>query len=75
MKLKSLFCRGNIGICGTSLLEGDIEFVRSPGDGVVCADAVSEYIPPSECVRFVRPEGWESRAAAVAAAASSTVPV
>ena len=49
--------------------------LRSPGDGVVCTDPISENVPPSDRARCVRPDGREASAAAVAAAASSTVPV
>lgn len=56
-------------------LEGDMDMVRWLGDGVVRVDAVSEYAPPSERVRWMPLGGREASAAAVAAAASSTVPV
>lgn len=51
--------------------------VRGPGDGVDIGEPVCEYSSPSDRVgRPIRPTGGrEARAAAVAAAASSTVPV
>ena len=62
---------------GTSL-KGDKGKFRSPGDGVLVVpdamDAVSEKAPISESARLCIPEFREARAAAVAAAASSTVP-
>ena len=45
------------------------------GDGVLRAEAVSEYVPPSDRVFCVLLEGLDARAAAVALADSSTVPV
>ena len=74
MNEKSLCCRGSIGICGTSL-DGDSDKLRSAGDGVVRIEAVSEYPPPSDCVLCNRCVGRDAKTAAVAAAASSTVPV
>ena len=57
-------------------LDGDMDMVRWLGEGVVREDAVSEYAPPSERVRWMPfVGGREASAAAVAAAASSTVPV
>ena len=52
-----------------------MEIVRSCGDGVVWLEPRSEYGSPSDRVRCGRPDGREASAAAVAAAASSTVPV
>lgn len=43
----SLGCRLSDGIDGISL-GGDIEVWRRPGEGVDAADAVSEYVPPSD---------------------------
>ena len=62
---------------GTSL-RGDRGRFTSPGEGVLVVpdamDAVSEKPPISESARLCIPELREARAAAVAAAASSTVP-
>lgn len=54
---------------------GDMDVRRSLGDGVFKGEAVSEYSSASE--RADRPGAGarEARAAAVAAAASSTVPL
>ena len=64
-------------MCGTSL-KGDKGKFRSPGEGVLVVpeamDAVSEKAPTSDSARLCNPELREARAAAVAAAASSTVP-
>lgn len=54
---------------------GERERGRSFGDGVLSGDAVSEYSSASERADLVGCEAREARAAAVAAAASSTVPV
>ena len=63
---------------GTSSL-GDMESCRSGGEGVLVIvelmDAVSEKLPPSDPFRGCIPGVREARAAAVATAASSTVPV
>ena len=56
-------------------LAGERERVRSLGDGVFNGDAVSEKSPPSERPVLLGAVAREARAAAVAAAASSTVPV
>lgn len=58
-------------------LAGDMDIWRGPMEGVDCADTVSEYVPPSESVRWLYPDGRDAdaRIAAVEAAASSTVPV
>lgn len=58
-------------------LEGDRDMVRGPIEGVECADTVSEYVPPSDAALWLYPEGRDAdaRTAAVAAAASSIVPV
>lgn len=63
-------------MCGISL-EGDIDMFRGPIEGVDCADVVFEYVPPSDSVLVLYPDGRdaEARMAAVEAAASSTVPV
>ena len=62
---------------GTSL-KGDKGKFRSPGEGVLviveAMDAVSDRFPTSESARLCCPEWREARAAAVATAASSTVP-
>lgn len=68
----SLGCPLKVGIDGISFV-GDNEVLRKPGDGVDAADAVSEYAPPSDPA-WLYPEDREASAAAVAAAASSTVP-
>ena len=64
-------------IGGTSL-KGDKGRFRSPGEGVLVVpeiiDAVSEKLPTSESARLCCPGFREARAAAVAAAACSTVP-
>ena len=50
--------------------------VRGPNEGVEFADPVSEYDPPSDAARWLKPgRDADARTAAVAAAASSTVPV
>ena len=69
-------CRLRDGMCGISL-EGDKDMVRGPIDGVECADTVSEYVPPSDAALWPYPGGRDADAktAAVAAAASSIVPV
>ena len=65
------------GRLGTSL-KGDKGRFSSQGEGVLvnleAMDAVSEKPPASESARLCCPGLWEARAAAVAAAASSTVP-
>ena len=43
----SLVCRFNDGIEGISLV-GDRDVSRRLGEGVDAADAVSEYVPPSD---------------------------
>jgi hypothetical protein len=53
---------------------GDRDRGRSPGDGVPICDVVSENSSASER-GLLGAEAREARAAAVAAAASSTVPV
>jgi hypothetical protein len=63
---------------GASSELGDIDMLRWPGDGVDIGEPVTEYCsPPSE--RGARPDRLlpmrVASAAAVAAAASSTVPV
>ena len=62
---------------GTSL-RGDKGRIRSLGEGVLVVpeaiDALSEKFPTSDSARLCVPELREARAAAVAAAASSTVP-
>ena len=68
----SLVWRLKDGIGGTSE-RGDRDGFCRPGEGVEAADALSEHVPPSEAVRL-RPDDLVARAAAVAAAASSTVP-
>ena len=57
--------------------EGEMERSRPAGDGVVSGDAMLEILPGGERVgRPGRlPVERDARAAAVAAAASSTVPV
>ena len=56
------------------LAEGDSDSGRPLGDGVGTGDAASEYSSMSD--RFDRgAPPWVAKAAAVAAAASSTVPV
>jgi hypothetical protein len=54
---------------------GDNESGRSPGEGVPKGEAVSEYSSASERPVLLGAEAREARAAAVATAASSTVPV
>lgn len=56
-------------------LAGDRDKVRSFGEGVFNGEAVSEYSPPSDRPVLLGAVAREARAAAVAAAASSTVPV
>lgn len=68
----SLGCRLRDGI-GVISLGGDIDSLRRPGEGVEAADAVSEYVPPSD-PPGPYPDDRPASAAAVAAAASSTVP-
>ena len=74
MKLRSLDCRGSIGMGGISLA-GDAEVLRRLGGDAERADPASEYMSPSERDRCAECGGREASAAAVAAAASSTVPV
>ncbi len=57
------------------LAEGDRDSGRPCGEGVCMGDAASEYSSMSERAERVGPVPWEASAAAVAAAASSTVPV
>ena len=59
---------------GASLV-GESEAFRRPGDGVEVPEAVSGYSQPSELVCWASVGGLVASAAAVAAAASSTVPV
>jgi len=54
---------------------GDREIGRSWGDGVPIGDAASENSSASDRVALVGAAAREAKAAAVAAAASSTVPV
>ena len=54
---------------------GDTETGRSLGEGVGSGDLVSEYSSPSERDPLVCIEARDARAAAVAAADSSIVPV
>lgn len=54
---------------------GDMDVRRSLGEGVFNGDAVSEYSSASERADRLGADAREARAAAVAAAASSTVPV
>lgn len=63
-------------MCGISV-EGDMDMLRGPMEGVECAETVPEYVPPSDSARWEYADGREAEAktAAVAAAASSTVPV
>lgn len=58
-------------------LEGDKDMLRGPIEGVEVADMVREYVPPSDSARWEYPDGRvaDAKTAAVAAAASSTVPV
>lgn len=56
-------------------VEGDMEIVRSFGDGVPIGEWCGEKSSASERVERLTTEAREARAAAVAAAASSTVPV
>jgi hypothetical protein len=54
-----------------------MDILRGPIEGVECAEAVLENVPPSDSARWEYPDGLdaEAKTAAVAAAASSTVPV
>jgi hypothetical protein len=54
---------------------GERDIGRSLGDGVPSGDAVSENSSASERVDLLGADAREAKAAAVAAAASSTVPV
>jgi hypothetical protein len=54
---------------------GDADIVRPPGDGVDIGEPLLEYCSPSERCRPPRLLPRVASAAAVAAAASSTVPV
>jgi hypothetical protein len=54
---------------------GESDKGRSFGEGVPSGDAVSEYSSASERADLLGAEAREAKAAAVAAAASSTVPV
>lgn len=54
---------------------GERERGRSFGEGVPNGDAASEYSSASERVDLLGADAREAKAAAVAAAASSTVPV
>lgn len=67
----SLVCRLKGGM-GGRLEVGERERLRCPGEGVDAADALSEYVPPSDSV--LTPEEREASAAAVIVAASSMVP-
>lgn len=71
---KSLGCRCRAATCAASV-EGESDMVRPPGEGDEFPDPVSEYVPLSDRGRWLRPDGRDANAAAVAAAASSTVPV
>lgn len=71
---KSLGWRCIAATCAASA-DGESDMVRSPGEGDEFPDPVSEYVPPSDRGRWLRPDGRDAKAAAVAAAASSTVPV
>jgi len=62
---------GTVGIPAA----GDIDKCRSLGEGVGIGDAASEYSSISERVDRLGADWREANAAAVAAAASSTVPV
>ena len=64
-----------LGMAGSGV-DGDRDIACGLGDGVDSGEPILEYSPPSERVgRPVRDRGGRvARAAAVAAAASSTVP-
>jgi len=60
---------------GTPARDGDMDIGRSCGDGVGIGELCSEYSSASDRVERLTTEAREASAAAVAAAASSTVPV
>ncbi len=62
------------GMRGSSV-PGESDRVRWLGDGVPRGDPTSDRVPPSDRAPPGLPEDRDARAAAVAAAASSTVPV